>query len=90
MLRAHVILMNVSSCRSALVIPSHLDFLVIGVVCCTLFIKRRDGMGSVEDYIIKYDVPRAEGLKYYFNHFSRREHAVCHFTALTDHCQLNL
>lgn len=63
MLRAHVILMNVSSCRSTLVIPLHLDFLVVVGGCCTLFVKRKGSIVSVADYIIKYDMPIAQGLK---------------------------
>lgn len=41
---------------------------------CTLFIERRDGMGSVADYVIKY-VPIAADLEHKcFNQFSRKGH----------------
>lgn len=62
MLRAHVTVSNVSSCRSTLIITLHLDFLVIGRGL--YIVERRDGVGSVTGSVIKYDVPIATVLEH--------------------------
>lgn len=60
-----MILLNVSSCRSTLVITWHLNFLVVeGVRFCTSFVEKKDGIGLVADYVIKYNVPIAAGLEH--------------------------
>ena len=35
-----------------------------GVWFCTLFVEKKDGIGLVADYVIKYNVPIAAGLEH--------------------------
>lgn len=56
-------LLNVPSCRSAIIITSGFSTGWEWFVHCLLK-DRRDGMGLVADNVIKYDVPIAAGLEH--------------------------
>lgn len=52
--------MHVTSCRSTFIVPLHLGFVMVGRVL--YIVERRNVMGSVTDYVIKYGMPIAAGL----------------------------
>lgn len=54
MFRVYVIVSNVFLCRFILIITLYLDFLVIGRGL--YIVERRDGVGLVIGFVIKYDV----------------------------------